>query len=149
MLSASLVFSQVSLLCYGGASSLFVHLLCLTFCPLFSSSPSLAVLNFASPSVDATFSVPLVAPLPTVFFLLLFSSSVASQLSLCASPPQLPTRVPRLFSPYEPPNRHTVIRLSYHNIMRLGAPKLKEAIFYSCQLIIEGGPTYSSTFKGS
>lgn len=32
--------------------------------------------------------------------------------------------------------------------MRLGAPKLKEAIFYSCQLIIEGGTTYSSTSKG-
>lgn len=26
---------------------------------------------------------------------------------------------------------------------------MKEAIFYSCQLIIEGGPTYSSTSKGS
>lgn len=41
------------------------------------------------------------------------------------------------------------MQLSYHNIMRLGAPKLKEAIFSSCQLIIEGGPTYSSTTKGS
>lgn len=27
----------------------------------------------------------------------------------------------------------------YHEIMRLSAPKLKEAIFCSCQLIIEGG----------
>lgn len=40
------------------------------------------------------------------------------------------------------------MQLSYRNIMRLGAPKLKEAIFYSCQLIIEGGPTYSSTSEG-
>ncbi|CAB1414365.1 unnamed protein product [Pleuronectes platessa] len=29
--------------------------------------------------------------------------------------------------------------LCYRNVMRLGAPKLKEAIFYSCQLIIERG----------
>lgn len=29
------------------------------------------------------------------------------------------------------------MQLCYHNIMRLGATKLKEAIFYSCQLIIE------------
>lgn len=70
----------------------------------------------------------------------LFSSSVFSQLSLCVSRPQTPLRVPRLFSPYEPPNRQTVMQLSYHNIMRFGAPKLKEAIFYSCQLFIEGGP---------
>lgn len=41
------------------------------------------------------------------------------------------------------------MRLSYHNIMRLQAPKLKEAIFYSCQLIIEEGPTYSGASKGS
>eukprot|EP00064_Thunnus_orientalis_P015791 superscaffoldBa00002998_g15850 len=40
------------------------------------------------------------------------------------------------------------MQLPYHN-MRLGAPKLKEAIFYSRQLIIEGGPTYSNTSKGS
>lgn len=57
-------------------------------------------------------------------------------------------RLPALLL-YEPSNWQTVMRLSYHNIMRLQAPKLKEAIFYSCQLIIEEGPTYSGASKGS
>lgn len=71
----------------------------------------------------------------------LFSSSLLSQLSHWLSRPQPPLRVPQ--------HLQTVMQLSYHNIMRLRAPKLKEAIFYSCQFIIEGGPTYSNTSKGS
>lgn len=49
----------------------------------------------------------------------------------------------------EPPNRQTVTQLSYHNIMRLEEPELKEAIFYSCQLIIEVGRLIPAALKAA
>lgn len=99
--------------------------------------PSLTSLSLLTPPLPSFSSSRLCPPHEPS----LLSSRLLSQLSRWLSRPQPPLRVPQ--------HLQTVTQLSYHNIMRLRAPKLKEAIFYSCQLIIEGGPTYSNTSKGS
>lgn len=100
--------------------------------------------NFHSPSLPGChFLLPLALSSAHLTLRPLFLQ-VASPSFLCG---YLPPRTALLL--YEPSNWQTVMRLSYHNIMRLQAPKLKEAIFYSCQLIIEEGPTYSGASKGS
>ena len=123
-------FSQVILLCYGTAHDLCLSLR-LTVVPFSThlfphclSANSSSVFQISSPLLSH-FSL-------SSSLLLTFSFFPYLSLSACT----VGALAPLL---YKPPSRQTVMLLCYRNVMRLGAPKLKEAIFYSCQLIIERG----------
>lgn len=107
---------------------LFVHPLQLPF----PSHPAL-LFCLLSPHLTLTFSPD--GPSPLFFFLLeSLLQTFLSFLPFGLHPLSLQLGVPQHLQTSKQSRGSC-----YHEIMRLSAPKLKEAIFCSCQLIIEGG----------